>query len=946
MSAPFPATVPTATYRLQFSPSFGFVDATALVPYLAELGIGAIYASPYLRAMPGSEHGYDIIDHNALNPELGSEAEYEAMIATAQTRGIGHILDFVPNHMGVGFENPWWRDVLEWGERSPYAHYFDIDWRSLDVAMYGKVLLPFLGDQYGAVLERGELQLAFEVVTGSFALAYFAHRFPLGPRSYGRILDRAAKRLDAEEHADAIARLRAIADDFDSAHAEPRDADRRVPLRERLQRAKIVLGELVRGDVSVRAAIDDAMHSYDVEANVPASADALDRIVQEQSYRLAFWRVAVDEINYRRFFDINSLAGLRQEDAEVLGRTHERIFRMIGEGKLQGLRIDHVDGLANPAAYVNLLQERAVALGQPLWIVVEKILAREERLRTSWSIAGATGYEFANLVNGLFVDASTEASFTRIYHRVTDARGSFADVVHDAKRRIMRYELSSELSVLASELYRIARSDRRTSDFTLNGLRGALFDVIAAFRIYRTYVTSEETDPEDVRYIDEAVDRARAMQSLTDASVFRFIGDVLTLRTSAIPNARYDRDAVVKFAMRFQQYTSPVMAKSVEDTAFYRYPRLLALNEVGGDPSRFGTTVEAFHEANVERARLRPHAMLATSTHDHKRGEDARTRIDALTEFPAEWSRALRRWGAISGEHDGPSLVDEYALTQTLVATWPADWSEPDTIADDAYEAYVCRIVDYQRKAIREAKVHSSWGNPNERYEARAEGFTRALLARGAENRFLPDFVAFVRTLAPVAAVGSLAQVVMKLMSPGVPDIYQGCEFWDQSLVDPDNRRAVDYRARYETLVACRARCDRGETLAFAREVAASWPDARIKLYVTWTLLRLRAERRATFLDGPYDPLTVLGSRASALVAFRRTDVVVVVPRLARRFRPAGAPYESLAVRFGDEEIVVGDRAAARYRDVFTGVLVPCERGVLRASELLAEFPVAVLVPA
>ncbi len=941
-----PPAIPTSTYRVQFSPAFSFRDAEALIPYLADLGIGSLYASPYLQPRPGSEHGYDIVDHNALNPELGTAADHAAMIAAAHARGLGHILDFVPNHMGVGFENPWWRDVLEWGERSPYARFFDIDWEPLELAMRGKVLLPFLGDHYGTVLERGELRLVFDAPTGTFELRYFAHRFPLGPQAYGAILDRALQQLPNADGSEAAVRLRAIADDFDAASDQDGADDRRVPLRERLGQRKLGLATLARENAAVAAALEAAVRSYDVAAGDAASADALDAIVRAQAYRLAFWRVAVDEINYRRFFDINDLAGLRQEDSEVLARTHELVFRLIGEGKLQGLRIDHVDGLANPGAYVNLLHERSDALGQPLWVVVEKILARDERLRPSWSIAGTTGYEFANLVNGLFVDRAAEESFTRIYRRVTRIDAPFAAIVDDAKHRIMRVELASELTVLATNLLRIARSDRRTSDFTYNALRTALAEVIAAFGVYRTYVTSEKTEADDVRFIEEAVGRARGAQTLTDDAVYRFIADTLTMRITGMTNARYDRADVLTFVLRFQQYTSPVMAKSVEDTAFYRYARLFSLNEVGGDPTRFGTSSADFHAANDERARLRPHAMIATSTHDHKRGEDARTRIDALTEFPAEWSRALRRWTRMVPEAKQPSLVARYMILQTLVGTWHAAWADPAAVPADEYDAYVERIAAYARKAIREAKVHTSWGNPNAAYEAATDAFVRTLLARVPENAFLPDFVAFVRTLAPLAATSSLAQVVLKVTSPGIPDIYQGSEFWDLSLVDPDNRRAVDYAARREALDAMRARVAAGDAHACAEELAGSWTDARVKLFVTWRLLQLRAERRATFVDGGYEALAVAGARMRSLVAFRRDDIVVVVPRLARHVRPDDTPYDRLAVAFDDETVTLYPDAPQRWRNVFTGEIVAARDGSLRAAELFDALPVAVLVPA
>jgi (1->4)-alpha-D-glucan 1-alpha-D-glucosylmutase len=639
--SPRPPTVPSATYRLQFTPDFGFRDATAIVSYLHDLGVGHMYASPYLKARPGSMHGYDVVDPNALNPEIGTPAEHAAMVAAAQAAGIGQILDFVPNHMGIGSDNPWWTDVLEWGERSTYADFFDIDWRPLRAELQGKVLVPMLGDHYGRVLEAGDIALNFARDSGSFAIHYFEHRFPLAVRSYAEIVTRAV-RHGAPGLADLAARFAAVGD---PAALDARGAE----MLAVLARAAEAKAQLARAalDPTVDAALEAAVAEFAVIPGDPRSADALDVMLQDQYYRLAYWRVAVDEVNYRRFFDINDLAGLRVEDAAVLGQTHRLAFELIAAGTLQGLRIDHVDGLYNPGGYCNLLKERADALGQPLYIVVEKILAPFERLRAGWLIAGTTGYEFANLVNGLFVDPSAEPAFDRIYARAIGRAADYEAIAYEAKKRIMAVDLASELTVLATNLTRIAASDRSSSDFTFNGLRDALMDVVAAFPVYRTYVVSEDIEPEDGDFIEAAVAVAQMRSTLADDMLFAFITDVLTAR-AARPDTSYDRNAVLRFAMRFAQYTSPVMAKSIEDTAFYRYVRLLSLNEVGGDPMRFGTLVGEFHAANAERAATRPHTMLATSTHDHKRGEDVRTRIDALTEVPAQWSRALRRWARIN----------------------------------------------------------------------------------------------------------------------------------------------------------------------------------------------------------------------------------------------------------------------------------------------------------
>jgi (1->4)-alpha-D-glucan 1-alpha-D-glucosylmutase len=926
-----PETVPISTYRLQFNGDFGFADATAIVPYLRDLGIGHIYASPYLRARAGSTHGYDIIDHNVLNPEVGAQAEHAEMIATAQAAGIGHILDFVPNHMGIGPDNPWWRDVLEWGEISPYARYFDIEWHPLQRELQGKVLAPVLGDHFGRVLENGELTLGFEPRSGEFVVAHFENRFPLSLKSYARILH-----IAAEADAPALAPLAA---DFAAMRSRSRDGRKQRAIRARGTELKAQLAELAR-DPGIAQAIEAALAEYDVTIGEPSTADALDELLGEQYYRLTYWRVAVDEINYRRFFDINDLAGLRVEDARVLGETHRLVFAMIGDGRLQGLRIDHIDGLYNPGDYCNLLQNRASALGQPLYIVVEKILAPFEELRSSWLIAGTTGYDFMNLLNGLFVDSRTENAFDRIYARFTGRAPDYEAIVRAAKLRIMTVDLASELTVLATALSRLAASDRRSSDYTYNGLRQALTEIIAAFPVYRTYVVSEDIDEDDRIFIDAAVALAAHRSSLLDKSIFAFIGDILTLAAVRAERA-YDRSAVLRFAMRFAQYTGPVMAKSVEDTAFYRYLRLTSLNEVGGDPLRFGTSVYEFHKANAQRATQRPHTMLATATHDHKRGEDTRIRIDALTEVPAGWSRALRRWTHINRSKrstvngaPAPSPNDEYLFYQTLVGTWPVTWREPAAIDDADYENYVERMCAYLLKAQREAKLVTSWATPDLAYEEATTAFVRATLDR-TDIRFPKECAEFASALAPAAMVASLAQVVLKYTAPGVPDTYQGCELWDHSLVDPDNRRPVDYAQRRQMLA--RVQADPPSALT-------SWDDGAVKLYVTWCALQLRARRRETFLDGAYTPLEISGTHSEHIVAFARDTILTVTPRLAANLIVPNAAGPR--VRFSDERVHLGHGAATRYKNVFTGEIIVPENGTIAIAKLLDRFPVAVLEPA
>ncbi len=916
----------TSTYRLQFGPRFRFADGERIVPYLAALGVGCMYASPYFRARPGSEHGYDVVDPNRLNAEIGTEAEQRAMIAAAQAAGLAHLVDFVPNHMGIGADNPWWNDVLTLGRRSAYAHFFDIDWQAHTLGR-GKLVLPFLGDHYGAVVERGELTVSFDAATGTFALRYYEHRFPLAPHTYATLFAFAAARGVPEREAD----LHALADAFAALRSRSRDTPRRQTQRER---AAALSAEIAR-----RCALDPGLATLlaDAAAQFGADPERLDALVAAQHYRLVFWRAAADEINYRRFFDINDLAGLRVEDADVLVRTHALLFAMITDGRIQGVRVDHIDGLANPGGYANLLVDYATALERPLYVVVEKILAGGERLRPTWRIAGTTGYDFMNLVCGLFVDATREGIFDRIYRRVLGRPSTFADEAYEAKRRVMRIDLASELQVLADELARIAQSDRRTNDFTTIGLRRALTEVIAALPVYRTYVIEEGIEPDDRSIIASACARARARSELGDDGIFAFIADVLTLGILAKPGTNYDRVAVVSFVMRFQQYTGPVMAKSIEDTTFYRYVRLVALNEVGGDPSRFGRSLAEFHAANSERARTHPDAMVTTATHDHKRGEDTRLRIAAISEFPAEWSRAVARWARMNADlrTDGetPSPVAEYLFYQTVAGTLPPQWLGEAPIPGDELTAYTERILAYARKAAREAKLRTSWADVNAAYESGLESFVAGALA--ADAPYLHDARAFAAALAPIGAIHGLAQVALKLTSPGVPDTYQGCELWDFSLVDPDNRRPVDYDARRAMLEAFAAREDRA---ALVDELLAHWPDGRIKLYLTWRLLQLRSRRPDAF-GSVYRPLEC---NDDGVVAFARAGVVVLAPRLVRR-RWTGT---DLRVAFESDVVVGGLPPAQHYRNLLDDTPVTTsDAGTLAAAEALARAPVAVFLP-
>ena len=901
-----------ATYRLQFHKGFTFRDAEGLVPYLARLGISHLYASPVMEARPGSTHGYDIVNHHRLNPEIGTREEFAALVAALHAHGMGLILDIVPNHMGIGgTDNVWWLDVLEWGEASPYAAYFDINWDPLREDLKGRVLLPVLGDQYGAVLERGEIALRFDPRQGSFSAWYYNHCFPISPHSYPAILRRAGAALS--DLARAFADLRRL----------------------RLGEARSRAAELKRGLAEAAAeprigqCIAAAVDEFAGNPGRPATFRRLHRLLEEQAYRIANWRVAAEEINYRRFFNINDLAGLRIELPELFEATHRLVFDMAECGEIDGLRIDHIDGLFDPADYCATLREQ---VGEALYLVVEKILARYERL-PDWPVAGSTGYEFANQVLAMFVDPAAEPAMSRLYRRLTSRGDSFDEVLYASKKRIMQVNLASEMNVLARRFQRLSMSDWRTRDFTFKGMLSALEEVIAAFPVYRTYVSARGCGADDRRYIDWAIALAKTRWRPGEITILDFIRSVLIADLPGHPQS----PDVLRTAMQFQQVTGPVMAKALEDTAFYRYFRLLALNEVGGDPRRFGMSCAAFHHLALERARLWPRAMLATATHDTKRGEDARLRIALLSEMPREWGRRVAHWIRLNRRHRGeidgeavPGRNTEYLFYQMLVGAWPP---ELDPLAAEPVAALAERIEAAMIKSVREGKEHSSWSYPDEDYEAGVRRFVRGALDAARPNPFLADFAEFAATLARPAAVASLAQLVLKLTAPGVPDIYQGCELWDLSLVDPDNRRPVDF-ARRRTLFEEIEQAD-------LADLRARWRDGREKLFVTARLLALRREHPQLFAVGDYHPLEISeGRNSDRLCAFARRHaedtLLTVVPRLVYGLYRDGAVAD-----WGATDIV--PPSAGPWRNIFTGEVVrPRDR--IRASDLFRDFPVAALI--
>ncbi|MBA3273337.1 MAG: malto-oligosyltrehalose synthase, partial [Chthoniobacterales bacterium] len=804
--------IPSSTYRLQFNRTFAFNDAREIVPYLHELGISDCYASPYFQARAESLHGYDITDHNKLNAAIGSREEYDAFVAELHARGMGQVLDFVPNHMGIGEPlNQWWMDVLENGPSSVYAPYFDIDWRPLKSDLQGKVLLPILGDQYGRVLERGELKVRYE--GGAFFLNYYEHEWPIAPGTYRHVLQIAFDYLAAHKDEDFYAEFQSIMTALD--YLPRRSETDPARIEERAREKEIIKRRLERRCAEapqVRDAIEKAVVKINGTPGDARSFDALDQLAEDQAYRLSFWRVAAEEINYRRFFDINDLAAIRMELPEVFDATHKLVLELVGSGAVTGLRIDHPDGLYLPREYFTKLQQRcAKALGgampadnRAIYLVVEKILSGMERLPNDWPVHGTTGYEFGRLVNSLLCDASAEDAMTKTYRRFIGHSMHFGHLVYAKKRLVMRLSLANDVNVLGNMLDRLSEKNRWFRDFTLEALSRAVRETIACFPVYRTYVMpGEPVSERDRAVIDRAVAAAKRRNPAIEESVFNFLRDILLFRfpENLDEQARAEH---ADFVLKFQQCTGPIMAKGLEDTLFYIYNRLAALNEVGGEPHQFGVSIDAFHTENAHFQQNWPATMLTTSTHDTKRSEDTRARMVAISEIPQHWRTNVQRWRTINRrakrqveEAEAPDANEEYLLYQTLLGTWPLN--EHGAAVASATPEYIERIQAYMAKAVNEAKINTSWIQPNEEWDTAMREFIAQLLEPG-KSRFVPRLLPLVTEIARLGAMNSLAQVLLKLTAPGVPDIYQGQETWDFSLVDPDNRRPVDYTQRREML--------------------------------------------------------------------------------------------------------------------------------------------------
>ncbi|MEJ2717797.1 MAG: malto-oligosyltrehalose synthase [Deltaproteobacteria bacterium] len=875
--------IPRATYRLQFHAGFTFDDAAALADYLEELGVSHLYCSPYLQAARGSSHGYDVVDPGKVNEELGGLEGHRRLCRALHDHGLGQILDAVPNHMAItGPENAWWWDVLENGPSSLYADYFDVDWDPPEDRLGNKILLPILGDRYGRCVERGDIQLRHE--NGRLFIRYYDHWLPVAPRSLADILDRAAERCGSDD-------LAFIADSF--RHLPLPTATDRESTHRRHRNKEVIQSQFFRlleespeASSVVRSIIDE----------VNNSPDLLDDLLEEQNYRLAFWRTASQDLGYRRFFDINTLVALRIEEEKVFADTHRLILRWIQDGSLDGLRIDHPDGLRNPEQY--LLRLRGAA--PDAWIVVEKILDPDESLPSSWPVEGTTGYDFLNRVGGLFINPGGETPLTEFFAEFTGEETDYRIVVREKKHQVMRELLAGDVNRLTELLIQCCEHRRRYRDYTRYELNVALREIVACFPVYRTYIRPElrQLREEDRSIVTQAVEAAKAFQPELDPELFDFVASILLLELEG--------ESETEFIVRFQQVTAPVMAKGVEDTAFYCFNRLISLNEVGGNPARFGLSIEEFHHAMHSAAELSPYSMLATSSHDTKRSEDVRARLALLSEIPGEWSDAVLRWAAHNETYRWEGVPDrnaEYLLYQTLVGAWPIETE---------------RVLMFADKAAREAKTYTSWTRPDPSYEETLLGFVQSVLE---DREFVSDLEEFIAPLIEPGRVNSMSQTLIKLTAPGVPDFYQGTELWNLDLVDPDNRRPVDFELRRKLMAEI--------TKLPVDEIMARMDEGVPKLWLIHRALGLRRLHPEIFTSGDYQPLLAYGEKAEHVIAFSRSErVVTVAPRLIL----------TLAGDWGNTrlELVHGS-----WRNVLTGDRL--EGGKVAIHGLLKSFPVALL---
>ncbi len=915
-----------ATQRLQFHKDFTLDDAVPLVPYFASLGISHLYASPLLKARAGSMHGYDVVDPTVINPELGGEPALLRLVETLREHGMGLILDIVSNHMAVGgADNPWWLDLLEWGRRSPYAEFFDIQWNSPDPLLEGQLLLPFLSSDYGTVLQAGEIPLRFNAEQGSFYIEHYQHHFPICPLTYDSLL----QAVDHPQLKEMAQRFTALAQ-FPQAY-------------ERARQARAELAELAK-DPQVLKGIEQVLAHFD--SSKPEGFQRLHQLLERQHYRLASWRTAGDDINWRRFFDINELGGLRVERPQVFEATHGKIFQLIAEGLVDGLRIDHIDGLADPRGYGRKLHRRVKGLLKlrpehaqidHLPIFVEKILGPDEPLREDWSVDGTTGYEFMNQVSLLQHDPKGEEPLGELWSRLTERTADFDQEVLVARDLVLHGTLAGDFENVAQSLLQVARSDLMSRDLTLGAIRRALLALIVNFPIYRTYISVCGRSAQDDKYFQQAMEGARETLNEGDWPVLDYLSRWLGGEPwRKLPRGRL-RKLYKNACVRFQQLTSPVAAKSVEDTSFYRSAVLLSRNDVGFHPQHFSAPVEDFHQVCLKRLEKFPVNLLTTATHDHKRGEDTRTRLAVLSECAPWYAEQVERWRQLAiplkGDEPTISAGDELMLYQALLGSWPLSLE-----GEEAHQEYAKRMVQWQEKALREAKLQSSWSAPNQPYETACREFLERLLLAPEALALRQSLSATANRIATAGALNSLAQTLLRLSVPGVPDLYQGTEFWDFSLVDPDNRRPVDYAARKQALA---------EETSVA-DLLTDWKDGRIKQALIAKVLNLRAEHPGLFSEGSYQPLEIKGSHAEQVMAFARETqgvrAIIVVPRTCSELLGTAQTPLINAANWGDTRIMLPFAdSGSDWKGLFSDVVVTSDREV-PLSAALERFSVNLLI--
>jgi (1->4)-alpha-D-glucan 1-alpha-D-glucosylmutase len=953
--------VPVSTYRLQFNGQFRIEDAHRLLPYLAALGISDIYASPLTQSRPGSTHGYDVTDPTQLDTELGSLRQLEMLAGGLRSRCMGLLLDIVPNHMAASCDNPYWMDVLEKGIHSLFAHWFDIDWNHPKHALKNKVLLPILASPFHQVVEAGDLTLAIK--QGAFFVCYYDNRLPLSMRSYAQILGYG---LDSFESAlgpdhEAVLHIHNILGLLDRFSQRSGDGGGS-PLDRKeysalASRVKCLVAEIYEQCPAARQFINNNLQTFNGQKGDRSSFRMLEHLLDQQYFWLSYWRLANEEINYRRFFAVNELVGVRVEDAEVFKETHRLIKQLVTAGLATGLRVDHIDGLRDPLAYLKRLQTDLSgkptpqipkkAHDKPLFVVVEKILSEGESLRRDWPVSGTTGYDFLNVLNGIFIKPEGLQALAAAWRRFAGSPASFEDIVYEKKILVMQTLFGGEMRSLGGMLGRLAENDRFGRDLPLQELTQALVAVTACFPVYRTYIRDFQVSTRDRRYVRFALREAARRNPAVTPAVLDFIRRVLMLETAGCPDPK-QRLEWLHFVMRWQQMTGPVMAKGYEDTSLYLYNPLVSANEVGGYPTRCFLSLKKFHQRMRNRQARTPHALSATTTHDTKRSEDVRARINVLSELSSAWERRLILWSrwndAKKKPWKGEAVPDrneEVLLYQTMLGAWPLEAGDVPGFRE--------RLESYMVKAAREAKAHTRWIRPDIQRERLLTGFVQEILRPAVNNRFLRDFLRFERQVAFLGALNSLSQLVLKICCPGVPDFYQGSELWDLRLVDPDNRRPVDFSHR-ERLLNLTRREQKTHPSAHARELLDHWQDGRVKLYVILLSLHFRSGNPHLFQEGAYVPLEVEGGAEDHICAFARSLrnewTLIVVPRLVAEMTSASVFPLGQTAWGSDSRLILPPLAPSRWKNIFTHeALTAAVRRSLPIYQIFQSFPVAVLVP-